>query len=68
MIKSFKKDNLKISVFKTRTEMGKAAAEDIAACIERLLKQKESINCDCRWGIWTRQYGICGGAVTERNA
>lgn len=44
MIKSFKKDNLKINIFKTRAEMGKAAAEDIAVCIERLLEQKESIN------------------------
>lgn len=43
-MKTFKKDLLKVNIFGARTEMGKAAAEDIKACILSLLQNKETIN------------------------
>ena len=39
-----KKDKLKVKVFKTRDEMGFAAAEDIACAIKNLLESKQEIN------------------------
>ncbi len=44
LIKQFKKDELNVSVFDTRAEMGKAAALDAAACMNKLLETKEYIN------------------------
>ena len=43
-MKTFKKDLLNVNVYETRTEMGKAAAEDIKTCILSLLQNKETIN------------------------
>lgn len=39
----FKKDNLKIEIYKTRKEMGKNAARDTADCIKMLLGKKEYV-------------------------
>lgn len=39
-----KVDELTVKIFPTRGEMGTCAAEDIAACIKRLLSEKETIN------------------------
>ena len=44
IVRSLKKDNLNVRVYETREAMGKAAAEDIAACIVRLLSEKDEIN------------------------
>ena len=44
LLKDFKKDKLAVNVYINRTEMGIAAAEDIAACMQRLLDEKETIN------------------------
>ena len=44
MIKEIKKDKLSVEVYNTRDEMGKAASNDIAACIKKLLAEKEEIN------------------------
>lgn len=44
LLKGFKKDKLAVNVYVNRTEMGIAAAEDIAACMQRLLSEKETIN------------------------
>ena len=41
---SFKKDLLTVNVYKTRTEMGVSAANDIKAKILELLEKKETIN------------------------
>ena len=41
---TFKKDKLTVNIYKTRTEMGLAAAEDIAACMKKLLSEKDGIN------------------------
>ena len=38
----FQKDNLAVEVYETRAEMGQAAADDIAAVLGRLLKEKEN--------------------------
>ena len=38
------KDKLEIKIFETRDEMGKAAAEDIAAAIKAMLSEKPEIN------------------------
>lgn len=38
------KDELKIKIFDTRERMGRAAADDVAFCIKKLLAQKECIN------------------------
>lgn len=40
----FKKDGLLVKIFKTRSEMGKAAADDIAECIKKCLSKKPEIN------------------------
>jgi len=37
-------DKLEVKVFETRDEMGKAAAEDIAAAIKEMLAEKAEIN------------------------
>ena len=44
LLKSFQKDKLTMRAYVNRTEMGKAAAADIAACMEKLLAEKETIN------------------------
>lgn len=41
---TFQKDKLDIKIFDTRAEMGKAAADDIAAGIKTLLAEKDEIN------------------------
>ena len=41
---TFKKDPLTVHIFETRTQMGLAAAEDIAACMKKLLSEKDTIN------------------------
>ncbi len=41
---TFKKDLLTVNIYNTRAEMGLAAAENIAACMKKLLLEKESIN------------------------
>lgn len=43
-MKSFKTDLLSVNIYDTRSEMGKAAASDIKACILSLLKTKDTIN------------------------
>ncbi len=43
-MKTFQKDSLTVQIHETRAEMGRAAAEDIRACILSLLGQKETIN------------------------
>lgn len=43
-MKQLKKDELTLKVYDTRSEMGSAAAADIAACIRKLLSEKEEIN------------------------
>lgn len=43
-MKMFKKNLLDVRIFRTREEMGKAAAKDIKACIQHLLEQKKMIN------------------------
>ena len=40
----FVKDKLAVKIFNTRDEMGKQAATDVAACIKKLLSEKEEIN------------------------
>lgn len=44
MIKLIEKDELKVKIFENRTVMGECAANEAAACIEKLLKGKETIN------------------------
>ena len=44
MVKSLKKDKLAVNIYENRTLMGEAAADDIAACMQKLLSQKETIN------------------------
>lgn len=44
MVKSFSKDRLKVKIYDTRDEMGKAAADDTAECIIKLLEKKDKIN------------------------
>ena len=41
---NFKKDKLDVRIYDTRDEMGKASAADIAACIRKMLEEKEEIN------------------------
>ena len=43
-IKTIQKDSLNVNIYDTRADMGIAAADDVAACIEKLLGEKESIN------------------------
>ena len=38
------KDELKIKIFDTRERMGRAAADDVAFCIKKLLAQKECLS------------------------
>ncbi|MBE6953791.1 MAG: glucosamine-6-phosphate deaminase [Ruminococcaceae bacterium] len=44
MLLQFTKDKLAVQVYATRAEMGVAAADDIAACMQALLAEKETIN------------------------
>lgn len=43
-MKTIKKDKLTVEIFDSRKEMGQAAANDIAACFQELLKKKAEIN------------------------
>ncbi len=43
LTKSFKADRLDVRVYDTRQSMGKAAADDVAACIKHLLASKKEI-------------------------
>ena len=43
-MKSFEKDKLKVCIYETRDEMGRAAAADVSACIKSLLETKDSIS------------------------
>ena len=43
-MKTFKKDLLDVNIYDTRAEMGSAAANDIKACILKLLAEKDEIN------------------------
>ena len=43
-MKEFQKDKLKVEIYDTRAEMGKAAARDIKARIGQLLREKTEIN------------------------
>lgn len=43
LIRNFKADLLDVRVYDTRLNMGKAAADDVAACIKRLLSVKDDI-------------------------
>ena len=40
MLMNLKKDKLTVNVYENRTLMGEAAADDIAACMKRLLPKK----------------------------
>lgn len=42
-MKTYRKDRLKVHIYDTRTEMGRAAAGDIKACMLSLLETKETI-------------------------
>ncbi len=42
-MRTMKQDRLDVRIYDSRAEMGKAAAADIAACIRRLLREKEQI-------------------------
>lgn len=44
MLKEFMCDTLRVKVFSTRQEMGDCAGSEAAACLKRLLKEKETIN------------------------
>ena len=44
MLMNLKKDRLTVNVYENRTLMGEAAADDIAACMQRLLAKKDTIN------------------------
>lgn len=44
MLMNLKKDKLTVNVYENRTQMGKAAADDIAACMKKLLDSKDAIN------------------------
>lgn len=44
MIRKFKKDNLEVRIFETRTEMGTDAALNVAQKIGYLLTEKETVN------------------------
>ena len=43
-MKSFNTDKLKVNIYDSRSDMGKAAAKDIKDRIVALLKEKEEIN------------------------
>lgn len=42
-IRTFKADKLSVNIYDTRKNMGEAAAADIAACIKKLLAEKDEI-------------------------
>ena len=44
ILKELKKDKLSVEIYENRSAMGIAAADDIAACMERLLSVKDTIN------------------------
>lgn len=44
MIKTFKADQLQVNVYEERNEMGKVAAEEVSAAIQKVLKEKEYCN------------------------
>ena len=44
MLKTLTKDKLVVNIYENRTLMGEAAANDIAACMEKLLAEKDTIN------------------------
>ena len=44
MVKTLTKDKLAVNIYENRTLMGEAAANDIAACMEKLLAEKDTIN------------------------
>ncbi len=44
LIKELSKDKLTVKIFENRTAMGECAADEAAACIEKLLSEKETIN------------------------
>lgn len=44
LIKSFKKDNLDVSIFDTRRDMGRQAANDVREAIRKALTLKDEIN------------------------
>lgn len=44
MLKTFCADRLQVNIYENRSEMGKAAAADIAAAIKRVLAEKEVCN------------------------
>ena len=44
MIKSFQKDLLQVRIFPSRNAMGQAAADDVAATIDLLLRQQDEVN------------------------
>lgn len=44
ILKELKKDKLSVEIYENRYAMGVAAADDIAACMERLLSVKDTIN------------------------
>ena len=41
LTKTFKADMLSVNIYDTRKNMGEAAAADIAACIKKLLAEKD---------------------------
>lgn len=44
MLMNFKKDKLTVNIYENRIIMGQSAADDIAACMKKLLSEKEYIN------------------------
>ena len=44
MMKRFRKDQLEVKIFDSRAEMGREAANDVSACIKKLLESKQHIN------------------------
>lgn len=44
LLNEFQKDKLKVKIFENRTAMGECAADEAAQCIEKLLREKETIN------------------------
>lgn len=43
-MREFKTDALQVEIFETRDEMGKKAADDVAACIKKELETKDELN------------------------
>ncbi len=44
ILKDFKAGNLDVRIYDSRKSMGKAAADDVAACIRKLLSEKQEIH------------------------